>query len=282
MAEHDADSLPRIIWMLWLQGWDRAPRVALASRSSWQRHNPGWTVRALSQDDLATYLPPDVIEWIFSGTKRLVVIGDLIRLELLRIHGGVWADATTICAKPLDDWLPEVMPHGFFAFSRPVPTRMIGTWFLAAEKGSYLFHTWHSAALSYWDTENDDEYFWMHEQFEHAYLNDEHMRELWDDTPTISAQHPLHYGPDSGGLKRKAKPTLEALLANPPSPVFKLTHKFTSEPKANSVFERLLDYANGSEPQLPYGGNDRRASRFHCMIHKRRGPRERRRPNRDV
>lgn len=270
MAETTHGDVPRIIWTLWLQGWDRAPRVALASRSSWQRLNPGWTVRALSQDDIADYLPQDVVARIYSGTKRVVVIGELIRLELLRIHGGVWADATTICSKPLDDWLPAVMPHGFFAFSRPVPSRMIASWFLAARRGSALFEIWHSAALSYWDAENDDYYFWMHEQFRQAYLKDEHMRELWDDTPAISAQHPLHFGPDSGGLKRKATSALEALLANPPSPVFKLTYKFTSEPKANSVFERLLDYANGSEPNVAADRRPKGLKNLHSRIRRLR------------
>jgi hypothetical protein len=267
-----AGYVPRIIWTLWLQGWDRAPRVALASKDSWQRKNPGWTVRALSQDDIADYLPADVLARIFSGKKRVVVIGELIRLELLRVHGGVWADATTICAKPLDDWLPEVMPHGFFAFSRPVPSRMISSWFLAAQKDTTLFETWHSAALSYWDAENDDYYFWMHEQFQQAYLNDEYMRELWDETPTMSAQHAFHFWPDDKGLKRKATPSFEAVLANPPSPVFKLTHKFTSEPKANSVFERLLYYAHGREPQVVADGSPKRTNGLRSRIRRLRSP----------
>lgn len=240
-------TVPRIIWMLWLQGWDTAPPVALASRSSWRNANPDWTIRALCQDDIAEYLPPDVIRGIFAGPKRIVVIGELIRFELLRLHGGVWADATTICARPLDDWLPDVMPHGFFAFSTPVPSRMISSWFLAAAKDSVLFELWYSVALAYWDTENDDEYFWMHEQFKKAYLGNGLMRKLWDETPAISARHALHFAPDAKELRKRSGPSFELLLEDPPSPVFKLTRKFKRPPKANSVFERLLAYGNGLE-----------------------------------
>ncbi|MGH6952032.1 MAG: capsular polysaccharide synthesis protein, partial [Vitreimonas sp.] len=31
------DSLPRIVWTLWLQGWDAAPETARACLASWRR-----------------------------------------------------------------------------------------------------------------------------------------------------------------------------------------------------------------------------------------------------
>lgn len=249
------DSLPPIIWMLWLQGWDQAPSVARASLSSWRRRNPAWTVRALSEGDLHEYMDSEVVETIFSGRKKVQNLADLIRMELLVRHGGVWADVTTICAQPLDDWLPQAMPNGFFAFSQPAPDRMLSNWFLAAEKGSRIPAAWLSASMSYWDgRESADDYYWMHRMFEQIYRTDPQIRALWDGTPAISAQHALHFGADDGRLKRKATAALEALLRNPPSPVFKLTHKFTSEPQTNSVFARLCEYAldgAGPEPLSP-------------------------------
>lgn len=277
-----AGSLPRIIWILWLQGWENAPRMALASQSSWLNRNPDWTVHSLSRENVGEFLPTESLKWIFSGSKPHTILADLVRLELLRIHGGVWADATTICAEPLDDWLPKVMPHGFFAFSRPAPSRMISTWFLAAEKDSAIVAAWHKAAIAYWERTVDGDYFWLNYEFATAYHDDAKMRTLWDESLPISAQHPFHFWPDDKGLTRKATPAIEALLADPPSPVFKLTHKFTSEPKADSVFERLLDYANGSGPKSPAGGNGKLAGRLHRAIRKLRGPWERRQATRNV
>jgi hypothetical protein len=55
-------------------------------------------------------------------------------MELLRRHGGVWADATCYCLQPLAEWLPsKLAPAGFFAFDRPAPDRMLASWFLAAQ-----------------------------------------------------------------------------------------------------------------------------------------------------
>jgi mannosyltransferase OCH1-like enzyme len=34
--------LPRVVWMLWWQGWEVAPPLVRACRDSWQRHHPEW------------------------------------------------------------------------------------------------------------------------------------------------------------------------------------------------------------------------------------------------
>ena len=36
----------------------------------------------------------------------------MIRLELLAEHGGVWADATMLCLRPLDSWIAHALPEG--------------------------------------------------------------------------------------------------------------------------------------------------------------------------
>ena len=87
---------------------------------------------------------------ILSTNAPREALSDLVRLELLHRYGGVWGDATTVCAKPLDGWLNQYARHGFFAFDRPGPDRMISTWFLAAHKGSYIVERWRDAAARYW------------------------------------------------------------------------------------------------------------------------------------
>lgn len=41
---------------------------------------------------------------------------DILRLYLLKKYGGVWVDATNLCRRPLDAWLPSAACEGFFAF----------------------------------------------------------------------------------------------------------------------------------------------------------------------
>jgi hypothetical protein len=240
---------PKIIWMLWLQGWDNAPKVAQACRKSWEYRNPGWVVQCLDLLTLEHFLPKDIVENILSTPKEVEALSDQIRLELLHRYGGVWVDATAICAKPMDDWLADAMPHGFFAFAKPAPERMLSTWFIAAEKGSYVIEKWREASWSYWHGRTvRDTYFWVHERFADAYASDINFRTLWDNTPQISALHAFHFGPNDAALLGVLPSGIEDLLFSQSYPVFKLTHKFDVTPCPNSLFSRLCTFACTRNP----------------------------------
>lgn len=123
-----APQIPRIIWMLWFQGWDRAPYVCRNCKKSFELWNPGWEVRALDEkilpDVLGDYckqftavckannpLAPLGMSWIPPASAA-----DVLRLFLLQRYGGVWADATILCRKPLDEWIDDAAASadGFF------------------------------------------------------------------------------------------------------------------------------------------------------------------------
>lgn len=249
MSDARAGYPPKVIWMLWLQGWDQAPAIAKASRASWTNRNPGWTVQALDRGSLADVLPQAVLAQILDVPKPTEALSDQIRLELLDRYGGVWADATTICARPLDDWLPDSMPQGFAALSRPGPDRMISTWFLAAEKGSEILERWRAASHAYWHGRSERaSYFWCHELFADCYAQDRSFRRMWDASPVIPADNPFHFGPEAQRLKDAPHAALEGELADPPVPVFKLTHKFAQEPGPWSLYAQLCRFAH--EPAL--------------------------------
>lgn len=238
--------------MLWLQGWDQAPAVARAAQASWTGRNPGWKVQALDRVSLAHFLPADCLERIFATPKPPETLSDQIRLELLHRYGGVWADATTICARPLEDWLPAAMPRGFFAFARPGPGRMLSNWFLAAEKGSYILERWRAAGWAYWqDRQKRDNYFWQHGLFAEIYAQDPGVRALWDETPERPANHPFHFSPDAPALIGPPPAGIETILADPPAPVFKLTHKFKTPPGPGSLMRRLCAFGRETSPPLP-------------------------------
>lgn len=86
-----------------------------------------------------------------AGTKEVESVSNLIRLELLCRHGGAWADATTVCARPLDEWLPQHSQSGFFAFAAPGGGRPLSTWFLAAtQPQDPVIAFWRAASRAYW------------------------------------------------------------------------------------------------------------------------------------
>lgn len=115
--------LPKIIWMLWLQGWDHAPRIVQACRRSWEVTNAGWTIRCLDRLSAAAFMDcGETHASLADPGLPPEACSDRVRMALLAQHGGVWADATVYCLRPLDDWLFNVLESGFFAFDRPART----------------------------------------------------------------------------------------------------------------------------------------------------------------
>src|ERR1700731_3743941 len=117
--------IPRTIWALWLDGWDDAPEVVRACRTTWEALNPTWSFRALTRAMLPALIGADVLRAFEDRALQPEAFSDVVRIELLVRYGGVWADSTTYCLQPLDAWLPSVTTSGFFAFAKPGPERMI-------------------------------------------------------------------------------------------------------------------------------------------------------------
>lgn len=125
---------PRTLW----NDWDEAHTVPELLSGSWQSMTPGWEVRRVSQASSESLLDAEGYARVFESNLGVVHASDALRIELLCWHGGVWADATTLCTRPLDDWPPDAMGAGFFAFRCPEPERPLATWFLASERGGDL------------------------------------------------------------------------------------------------------------------------------------------------
>jgi hypothetical protein len=216
-----ARPLPRTIWMYWDQGWNHAPEIVRRCRESWVRHNPAWDVRALDRDSVEDVAR--VAHVVAGKTVGVQAFTDIVRLSLLDEHGGVWADANTVCTKPLDDWLAVLMQSGFFAFAKPRPGRLVSTWFLASEPHGSIISRWSALARRYWsEVTQADVYLWCHYLFSYACHTDDVFAAGWAATPHVSGYGPLQaqllkFGVD---VERDALASIAAGAV----PVFKLTH----------------------------------------------------------
>jgi Capsular polysaccharide synthesis protein len=142
-------SIPKTIWFLWFQGLDQAPAVVRKCHESWVARNPGWRVVMLDDTSLGEFASVDYAAGNISRLSRQHK-SDLLRLDLISHHGGVWVDATCFCVQPLDEWLVPRMDSGFFALHRPRPNRIISNWFLAAEPGNVLATRMFERMHAYW------------------------------------------------------------------------------------------------------------------------------------
>ncbi len=251
---------PKILWTLWLSGWDNSPEIVRACSTSWKRLNPDWQIRRLTRKHLHRLFPPT------SPFSRLIdldlppeAVSDIVRIELLARFGGVWADATTYCLAPLDNWLPPAMPHGFFAFDRPGPDRMLSTWFLAARPASPVVQLWRMLSEKYWMGRSErDAYFWLHYRFADAYIADPEVRRIWDATPKRSANAPHVFIPYQERLYARLTRAARKIVESGATPLLKLTHKLDSVADDRGTVYRWLcdrELNSGSiDPLDPWDG----------------------------
>lgn len=146
VSPYQGRDIPRILWIFWAQGEDNAPPLVRRCIASWRLRHPDWDIRVLDSQSAADLVDlsdvPDYLPFRFRA--------NMLRLRLLSRHGGVWTDATTLCHRPLDDWLPLLGGQtGFFVFSAPHTDRWIDNWFIAAHPDNPLISAWRDSYAAY-------------------------------------------------------------------------------------------------------------------------------------
>lgn len=268
--------MPRIIWFLWFQGLDNAPYVVRKCHESWVARNPTWRVVNLDASMLSSVSRVDYSSGNIAALSQQHK-ADLLRLDLMANHGGVWVDATCFCAQPLDDWLPQKMESGFFAFHRPGPDRILSNWFLAADPGSVLASRMFERMLRYWGDHrflNSDRqflakaltrllrvssqtrgwwfspvirdwlrlspYFAFTYSFEKLIREDAECAAIWSRTPKVSAAASHHLY--RAGLLTPVTPELRAEIDRRVVPVYKTAWNVGDKPiTCDTVLGYLLD-----------------------------------------
>lgn len=222
--------LPRTVWIFWAQGWHNAPSQSQLCLDSWIRENPDWTIRALDDESIQSYV--DLGGLLCGKHVELAARSDILRLDLLARYGGVWVDASTYCSRALSEWLLLLMQSGFFAFAKPGPDRLLSTWLLAAEPGHHIVKTWRDLTIKYWqNVEKADFYYWAHYLFAEGCRTNSLMETLWHQTPWISADgpHQVQTRADEAGADDIRRSLLER-----PVPVHKLQNRRPTLPERGS------------------------------------------------
>jgi len=198
--------MPRQIWMFWEQGVEAAPEIVRECLAAWPRVNPGWEVRMLDGASARRAAPR-----FAKLTKRAPLAtptmrSDLLRLELLARYGGVWADATLLPLRPLDDWLHDwLRPSGFFCFRNSMERvdyngRLAPNWFLASVPKNPLMVTWRNEHRRVWQCLPGGG--GSAEDFTGGYFTAQRImlcivsthraaRQVWNDTPFVEREIPV-------------------------------------------------------------------------------------------
>jgi hypothetical protein len=184
--------LPKNIFLLWLQGWENAEWLNKEVAESWELNNPDWTIHYIDFANLKDYVTD--IDYIYDEKKDLSPQSksDIIRLSLLKNHGGVWADATMLCMRSLDSWVEDVIHQAdlwmYHGHSAGYLNKDVGSaiWFIISKKESYMISKWKEECDKFWnDTDSTSNYFWLDSLFKKCFEEDNDFRTLWLKTPYI-------------------------------------------------------------------------------------------------
>ena len=162
--------------------------------------------------------------------EKVQMQSDLIRLNLLNTHGGIWVDATAYCSIPLRQWLPYHLTTGVFYF-RSHSKYPISNWFIVSNKNTYVTKTFTKQHNKYWENRvSDNNYFNMHHNFKQLMKEDIYFKDQVLNIPyksSISSRLWKLY-------KTPNRKTDTDRLNNKNIPVLKLTNRQTIPDKYGS------------------------------------------------
>jgi hypothetical protein len=231
------------IFIYWHSSFDNCPLIIKQCLKSWKFHNKDYEIIELNDSNLLEWI--NISELIKNKNITKTSLSDIIRIFLLKNHGGFWVDSTVFCVKPLDDWIINYAKNGFFAYSfDELCDRMISSWFLYGEQNNYIIDKWYHSVIEYIQNANiigiehnpsitidewknrdkyNNHYFWFHYLFGNLYNENNEFRHRWDDSNKISNVYP-HYI-QTIGLESKVDNYFISNY-NSISPLYKLTYRY--------------------------------------------------------
>jgi hypothetical protein len=143
--------IPKKIWTFWDN--DNIPEIVQKCINTWKKYNPTYEITVLTKSTLFKYLPDVDFSKIKHIENSPEKYSDMVRLHILAKYGGIWSDASIICLKSYDSWIPDKQSVsnaefiGFYIDSFTLPefkenSPVIENWFFACSKGSKMVNDW--------------------------------------------------------------------------------------------------------------------------------------------
>lgn len=153
----------RPLWTYWGSA-ARPALVDLCVETLRRRAGPDWEVRVLSKQTALEHVAAGDLPPAFPRMAPSFQ-ADALRLALLRRHGGMWVDATTIAVRNFSEWVGQSLAggSGFYGFyidhyTAPEGPPLVASWALAvAAPEEPLVAAWHQSYLRLWANRSDAE-----------------------------------------------------------------------------------------------------------------------------
>lgn len=163
--QSDPGTQERVMWQVWLQGWESAPDIVKAIQDYNSAALPGITFKRLSLEDALGLvdISPLVLEHFNSGKISPAGFTDLLRLKLIAKHGGIWADATVLFSPEFQGFHKShesfMLQWDYDISSTKRWNFTLNSWLFAAERHDNFVQLWGDALEAMWKKNGQTEYF---------------------------------------------------------------------------------------------------------------------------
>ena len=192
----ESTQFPKIIWWSWLQGEEQAPELAKMCLHSLRKELPDYDIKIVTMDNLADYidLPQVIIDKFNAGWIAGAHFADIIRLNLLANHGGLWVDSTVYCTD--NKLMKDIERSSMFVFRNMLGIdreyAALSNWFIASKKGNpYIKECAQLINKYFMEFTNLEDYFVCHLIMT---LLSKKYSKLWNEMPVYNNvdPHMLH------------------------------------------------------------------------------------------
>jgi hypothetical protein len=138
--------IPKIIWTYWVE--EDLPELVQKCVDSWKKYNPDYDIRILNQNSVKKWVPDLDLKGLKmnDGPARE---SDFVRLSVLPIYGGIWADASIKMNRSMDyirdiqkERQCEVVGYYLDSFTSRPEYPVIESWFFGCIPGSSFMYNW--------------------------------------------------------------------------------------------------------------------------------------------
>jgi hypothetical protein len=182
---------PEIIWQFWDNPAGKtSPEIVKSCLESAGKFKGNFEHKILNNSTVENFadLPDYVFDKLKSGQISYAHFSDLLRLNLLKNHGGIWLDATAF----MSDFVPKyIIDEDFFVFLTDkltlFPYSYMQNCFIRAKKGSFLCEAWYEMCLEYWKKETKTIDYFQHQLMFKALVNNNlTAKKLFAEMPKVS------------------------------------------------------------------------------------------------
>lgn len=192
-AKAEGATVPKQIWICWLQGIEHAPKLVQQCVESVKKQCPDFQITILTEQTLFDYvsLPEDVVAKYKSGRLPFPQFSDIVRVALLAQHGGIWMDATVFMSGKMPEYVTEG-PLFMFRTSFLSPSKHVASnWFLASVPNHPVMLNMRDVLCEYWRRESFlRDYYIFHDLLGIAYQKHAQTRQCIDTMPYINNVDP--------------------------------------------------------------------------------------------